>query len=143
MRIDDIVSDIVARNAPYVAALSTGPVPLTTLVAGNFKTRDLPPAIQGPVTVFVDAALEEMVEEAPSFRIVRMPVDIIVFAIGSTEAVMREQARNYAQAILDCLRAGNANFFNLTAREDFDGVEGKPDIKATRMNIAFMYEEAL
>jgi hypothetical protein len=35
----------------------------------------------------------------------------------------------------------NPYYFGLTARDDFDGVEGKLDIKATKITLEFKYEE--
>jgi len=140
MRLDDIAADIVARNAPFVAALSTVEIPLVTLAAASFVLREWRDPVT-PVSVFLDARLEELEEEGAAYRIVKMPVEFTVCTSGSTEAVLREQARNYAQAILNCLRGGNPYFITFAEREDYDGFEGKPDTKVTRFVATFFYEE--
>lgn len=141
MRIDDIAADLVARNASFVAALSTVGVPLTALTAKEVYTRNYDQP-WGKVCVFLEALPEEFEEIAPSYAIATLKVECTVFVSGATEAVLREQAANYARAIAACFRAGNPYFFAVVGRDDFDGVEGKDDIKATKMTLEFRYEEA-
>lgn len=141
MKLEDIRDYIVANNAAYVAALSTVGVPLVTLVADDFVLREyVTPSRK--VQVLIDADEETVEEVAPTFRIVTLPVTITAFVFsGAVEAVAREQARNYAQAIVNTLR-NYSDFFLLTGREDYEGVEGKPDIKATQVRLEMKYEEA-
>jgi hypothetical protein len=141
MKVDDIITDIVARNASYVAALSTVGVPLVTITAAMIYAREYRDPV-GKVSVFLDPKAEEVEELGPSYRISTLPVELTVFTTGATEAILREQAGNYAQALLNCLVL-NPYFFTVRGREDFEGVEGKPDIKATRLQIEFKYEEAV
>jgi len=140
MKIDDIKTDLVARNSTFVSALSTVGVPLVALTAAMMFTRDYQEPT-GKVCVFIEAKPEEAEEITPSFSIVTMPVEITVFTQGASESVLREQAANYAQAIRNCLKL-NPYYFEMTGRDDFDGVEGKPDIKATKISLTFKYEEA-
>ncbi|MCX7023050.1 MAG: hypothetical protein NT080_00340 [Spirochaetes bacterium] len=139
MRIDDIAADIVARNAAYVAALSTVGYPLVAITAAMLFTREFRDPT-GKVSLFLEPQPEEMEEIGPGYRIATLPVDLTVFTMGYTEAVLREQARNYAQALLNCLMF-NPYFFTLRSRDDFEGVEGKADIKATKLVLEFKYEE--
>lgn len=141
MRLDDIADDLASRNASYVAALSTVAVPLQTITSAQIARREYRDPV-GKCTVFIDSGAEEVEELAPSFRVVTLPVDIHVFTMGATEAVLREQAAAYAQAILNCM-AANPYFFSMISRDHFDGVEGKADIKATKLSIQFKYEEAV
>jgi hypothetical protein len=140
VKIDDIALDIVTRNSSYVSALSTVGVPLVALTAKQVYTRNYE-APYGDVCVYLEALPEEFEEIAPSYSIATMKVECTVFCSGNTEAVLREQAANYAKAIVNCLRAGNPYFFAMVARDDFDGVEGKEDIKATKVTLEFRYEE--
>lgn len=139
VKIDDIAADLVARNASFVAALSTTEVPLTALNAQQIYTRNYQEPL-GKVCVFLDAQPEEFEEIAPTFSIATMRVEITVFTMGATEVVLREQAANYRQAIINCLKA-NPNYFSRVSGDDFDGVEGKSDIKASRVVLEFKYEE--
>jgi hypothetical protein len=140
VKLDDIAADLVARNESYVAAYSTVGVPLVTITAAMMVLREFKEPT-GKVTVFLEAGQEEATEISPSFRIMTLPVTLTVFTMGATEAVLREQAANYAQALLSCLRL-NPYYFSVTLRDDFEGVEGKADIKATKLMIEFKYEEA-
>ena len=140
MRIDDLASDIAARNASYVAALSTGPVPLVTITSAMIITREYRDPT-GNVMVFLDPQPEEVEEHGPSFRIVKLPVHLYVFTQRNTETVLRAQAENYAQALLNCLE-DNPYYFGLDGREYFDGVEGNENIKSAKISLIFKYEEA-
>jgi hypothetical protein len=140
MKIDDIAADLIARNASYVAALSTTPVPLSTITAAQVFTRDYQEPT-GKACVFLDPKPEEVIETSPSYSIVRLPVELTVFTQGAREYVLRSQASQYARALHNCLRA-NPYYAEFTGREDYDGVEAKSDIKATKMSLIFIYEEA-
>lgn len=140
MRIDDLAADIAARNSTYVAALSTAGVPLVTITSAMIITREYREPT-GNVMVFLDPQQEEVEEHGPSFRIVKMDVHLYVFTQRNTEAVLRAQAENYAQALLNCLTA-NPYFFGIEGREYFDGVEGNENIKAAKIALVFKYEEA-
>lgn len=140
MKIDDIATDLVARNSSYVAALSTTGVPLVTITAPMIFTRQFQePA--GKVSVFIEARPEEIEEFTPTYFISIMPVDIYVFVQGASQSVLREQATNYGSAILNCLKH-NPYFMSLTARDDFEGVEGNEGTKACKLSINFCYEES-
>lgn len=141
MRIDDLASDIAARNASYVAALSTVEVPLVPITSAMIITREYREPT-GNVMVFLDPQPEELEEHGPTFRIVRIPVHLYVFTQRAVESVLREQAQNYAQALLDCLEV-NPYYFGLDGREYFDGVEGNENIKAAKLALTFKYEEAV
>jgi hypothetical protein len=141
MKIDDIATDIVARNASFVSALSTTGVPLVTITSAMVVTRNYPDPT-GKACFYLEAQPEEFDEVAPNYSIATLKVDLIVITQGATEAVLRAQAENYSKAIVNCLRAGNPYFFAVIGRDDFDGVEGKADIKATKTTIEFRYEEA-
>jgi hypothetical protein len=139
VKIDDIAADLVARNASFVTALSTVPIPLAPLTSENIYTRNYREP-WGKVCVFIDTQPEEYEEIAPTFSIMTLSVEITIFTLGNTETVLREQAAKYRQAIVNCLKL-NPYFFSIVSAEDFDGVEGKADTKASRVVLEFKYEE--
>ena len=139
MRIDDLWAYIVANNAPFIAALTSAEYPLVTLT-DKMRTRD-PEAIPGDkVAVYLDAAAEDIEEDAPSFRIVKLVVEIYAIVNRAKEAQMREQSRLYAKAIENCLRA-YPYFFSVVGRDYFEGLDGNPDLKAAKLTIECKYEE--
>lgn len=141
MKVDDLKTWIVANTASYVAALSTVGVPLASITAGQVYTRDfLEP--QQPVTVWLDPLPEEIEPLTMRTCQVTAKMELYVFvARGATEAVAREQTANYAQAIINALEGLHPDFFGFESREYYDGVEGKPDVKASKVTLVFKTEE--
>lgn len=139
MKIDDIALDLVTRNASFVTSLSTTAVPLAPITAAQVFLREFQEPT-GKVCVYLEPLAEENEEITPTFSIVTLQVEMTVFVQGAREATLREQAANYSRAFHNCLKA-NPFYFGMTARDDFEGVEGKPDIKATKITLTFKYEE--
>lgn len=140
MKVDDLKTWLVANIGSYISALSTAPVPLTALTSAMVYTRDFVEPQQSP-TLFLDPLPEEVEQLTMGKSLVTAKVDAYWFvARGATESVAREQIKNYTQAMLNALQT-HVDYFGFEAREYFDGVEGKVDIKAARTTLIFRTEE--
>lgn len=140
MKVDDLKTWIVANTASYIAALSTVPIPLVSLTSAMVITRDFQEPQQSP-TLWLDPLPEEVEPYTMAKYLVTAKVDAYFFvARGATESVARDQVKNYTQALLNAL-ATHSDFFGYEEREYFDGVEGKADIKASKVTLIFKTEE--
>ena len=141
MRIDDIKTFLVANLATYIAALSTVDVPLVAIPAGSIFVSE-PHEIVGKVTLLLLEGDEQIEQLTLNTREVTLPVTAIVETTGATEATAAAQAVAYGQALLNCLK-NCADFSRVTARENYVGIEAKRDIKGTRLDLEFVYTEAI
>lgn len=139
MRLDDLWTYLVANSATYIAALSTVDLPLAA-ITDKMRTRDPLVASGEKVSVYLDAEAEEIEEDAPSFRVVKLTVDLYVLVNRGTESKMLDTARLYAKALESCLRA-YPYYFTTTARDYYDGPGGNADFKGAKLTIECKYEE--
>lgn len=140
MNLDALKQYIVSENAPFVSAHSTPEIPLETLTEGQIITQFNQPAKKA--TVLLDPQEQTGDWLTMGSKVVRQPVDIYVFTQGDSEPVLRAQARAYRAALRECL-ARHEEFSDVQTGDEYDGVEGKPDIKAAKMTITFEHEEEL
>ena len=141
MRIDDIKTFLVSNLATYIAALSTVDVPLVAIPAGSMFVSE-PHEIVGKVTLLLLEGDEQIEQLTLNTREVTLPVTAIVETTGATEATAAAQAVAYGQALLNCLKSCS-DFYRVTARENYVGIEAKRDIKGTRLELEFTYTEAI
>jgi hypothetical protein len=141
MRIDDIKTFLVANLASYIAALSTTPVPLVSISAGSIFVSEFHDSV-GTVSLSLVEGDEAIDQLTLNTREVRLPVVALVQVTGNTKATMAAQAVAYAQAILNCLKT-YPEFSSITGRDNFVGVEANDNIKATRLDLEFLYTEAV
>jgi hypothetical protein len=141
MTIDDLATFITANINTYISTYSTPSMPLALLTADQIYTRNYALPAKN-CTVFLDPQDETVEPLTMSTLAYRLPVDILVFTQGETEANLRAKARAYTYAVLDCI-ATHPDFMTVENRSAFDGVEGKDDIKASKITAIFEYEEAL
>lgn len=140
MTIDALREYIVAQSGPFIAAHSTPDVPLVALTAGQVLAQFEQPAKKA--TVLLDPQEPSSEWLTMGSKVVRQPVDVYVFTQGAAEIVLRAQAREYRAALRACL-AQHEEFADVQTGDEYDGVEGKPDIKAAKMTVTFEYEEEL
>lgn len=141
MTIDELETFVVANLNTYIAARSTAGAPLAAITADQVYTRDYElPAKK--LTIFLDPQEETIEPLTMGSNDVRLPVHLLVFVQGETEALLRAKADAYMLALLDCVTT-HEDFFGIESRDRFDGVEGKPDIKAAKVTAVFHYEEAV
>lgn len=136
MRLDDIRTYLVANLLAFTAARSLAALTSDFIHVGPYQQPN------GTASLWLVEGEEEAAPLSCSTREAILPVQVYAFTSGGTEAVNREQARQYAEAVLDCLGA-YPEFIGLTGREHFDGVEGHEGMKATRIDLEFGYEENL
>lgn len=141
MRIDDIKTFLVANLATYIAALSTVDVPLVAIPAGSIFVREIHESV-GKVSLSLDDGDEQIEQLTLNTREVTMPVMAVVQVTGATMSVMSAQAIAYAQAILNCLKT-YPDFSRVVGRSNWDGVEANPNVKATKLDLEFIYTEAI
>jgi len=141
MTIDELSAFILANVNACIAARSTVQVPLVAITADQIYTRDYELPAKN-CTIFLDPQDETVEPITMSSFAYRLPVEILVFVQGDTEAQLRAKARAYASAVLDCITT-HPDFMTIEARTAFDGVEGKADIKAAKIVAVFEYEEAI
>ncbi len=141
MRVDDFWTYVLANNASFMAALSTGDYPLVTLL-DKHRIRDAMEQLGNNVAVYLDDQPEEIEEATPSYRIVTLEVDAYVIVRGAKEANLREIALRYAQGLASCA-SGYPYFFGVSGRQYFEGVDGNPDLKGSMVKLQFKYEEAV
>jgi len=139
MIVDDLKTYLVAYLNPFIAALSTTPIPLDSITAAKIILRDYQQPAQR-MSLLLDDKPEEIESLTMTTNLVTTKIEAFFFVTGATEATAREQAKLYMDALLNCL-AAHADFFTFEEREYFDGVEGKPDVKASRALLVFKYEE--
>lgn len=141
MTIDELQAYLVTYLNPCIAARSTTLVPLSAVAADQIYTRNYQLPAKG-CTIFLDQQQETAEPFTMGSRVIRLPVEIIAFTQGATEALLRAQASAYMTAIFDCV-ALHPDFMSIESRDQFDGVEGKLDIKAAKAVVIFEYEENL
>jgi hypothetical protein len=141
MKIDDIKAYLVANLGPFISDLSTGPVPLVAIPTERIFVSEYHEAT-GSVSLSLVEGDETIEEISLNTRQVTLPVVALVQVLGNTKATQAAQAVAYAQAIVNCLRI-YPDFNTITGRDNFVGVEGKDDIKATQINLEFVYTEAI
>jgi hypothetical protein len=141
MTVEDLQTYLATYLNPFIAARSTGTVPLAPIVPDQVYAYEYELPAKN-CTIFIDAAPEEFEDLTMSTRDARLPVTVIVFVQGATEAQLRARARGYMYAVLDCI-ADHPDFMRIESRDAFEGVEGKPDIKAGKVLAIFQYEEAI
>ena len=141
MRIDDIKTFLVANLAKDIAALSTTEVPLVSIPAGSMFVSE-PHEIVGKVTLILLEGDEQIEQLTLNTREVTLPVTAIIETTGATEATAAAQSVAYGQALLNCLKTC-ADFSRVTERENYVGIEAKRDIKGTRLELEFIYTEAI
>jgi hypothetical protein len=135
VKIDDLAAYLLANVNPYITAQG-----LATITAGQIITRNFVEP-QQVVTLFLDPQAEEIEQGTMHTNYVDWKVDAYWFiARGMTEASARNATQGYAAALIACLYS-HPDFFGVEGRDFFDGVEGKPDIKASKMTLLFKYEE--
>lgn len=136
MKLDDLKTWLGTNLPAFTTALS-----LTTLAADQIVLREFQEPGAKAVQLWLDEQPEEIEPLTMGKRLVSWRIHAYVFVCrGATEANERAMADNYATALLNCL-ATHADYFGVEAREHYDGVEGKGDIKATKLSLLFMYEE--
>jgi hypothetical protein len=138
---EELATYIVANSAAYIAARSTVGVPLVALetkqvYAGEYRQ----PSLKAEVFIEIDSSQTETEDRPVSGLYVQYIVDVYVFCLGATEAVLRQQARNYSLALYDCL-SRHAEYMTTQETEAYEGVEGKPDTKAYKIRYMFESEE--
>jgi hypothetical protein len=136
MRLDDIRAYLIANLATFATARSLATLSSDFIRAGPYQQPN------GTASLWLVDGEEEAAPLSCSTREAILPVQIYAFVSGGTEEALREQALQYAEAVLDCLGA-YPDFVGLTGREHFDGVEGNEGMKATRIDLEFRYEESL
>jgi len=141
MTVEDLQSYLATYLNPYIASRSTGAVPLVAMAADQFYTNEYELPAKN-CTIFLDPSAEEFEDLTMSTRDAKLPVAIYVFVQGATEAQLRARARGYMYAVLDCI-ADHPDFMRIESRDVFEGVEGKPDIKAGKVLAIFQYEEVI
>jgi len=141
MTIDDLATYITANINTHIPTYATPSMPLAALTADQIYTRNYQLPAKN-CTIFLDPQDETVEPLTMATFAYRLPVEIIVFTQGETEANLRAKARAYTYAVLDCI-AVHPDFMTVEARTAFDGVEGKDDIKAAKITAIFMYEEAI
>ncbi|MGD9938615.1 MAG: hypothetical protein AB7T74_02315 [Clostridia bacterium] len=139
---EELTTYIVANSAAYIAARSTVGVPLAALEAKQVYAREFrQPSLKAEVWVDIEAMPIETEGRPLSGLYIQYSVDVYVFCLGSTEAILRQQAKAYALALYDCLSQHPDYMMNVEA-EAYEGVEGKPDTKCYRIRYLFETEEA-
>jgi hypothetical protein len=142
MRIDDLKTWLLGAGnlSASISALSTGPIPLTAFVDATIILRDWQEPTQEKI-LFLDPQPDErqFLTTAQSEIIETIEAYVIVTR-GATKAVMADQARNYLQALFNCLKS-HPDFSEMSAREYYSGYEGKDDMKGARGTLVFRYEE--
>lgn len=140
MRIDDLKDYLVANLNPFIAALSTVALPLEAITAAQVMLLELIERAQ-PVTLYLDDEPEEIQDLTTLTRDVTWKVNAYWFISRyGTEAAMRDRGERYARALVDCL-ALHPDFFGIEGREFYNGVEGRPDEKASKVTLVFRFEE--
>jgi hypothetical protein len=142
MRLDDLKTWLLGAGSlsTFVAALSTSPIPLTAFTDATIALREFSEPTQEKL-LFLDPQPDEVGFGTLALSEVTETINAYVIVTkGGTEAVMRDQAANYLQALLDCL-ATHPDYMRITEREYYDGVEGKIDQKGARAKIVFSHFE--
>ena len=142
MRIDDLKAWLLGAGnlASYIAALSTGVIPLTAFTDATIVLRDYLEPTQDKL-LFLDPQPDERhFLTTLSDEIIETVDAYVIVTRGGVETVMRDQAFNYLKALYNCLRT-HPDFATMTEREGYNGVEGKIDSKGARAKLIFSYEE--
>ena len=135
MKIDDLVTYLVANLNGFITAQS-----MVTITAAQILTRNWVDPVQG-VTLFLDPEPEEV--EQLTMATVGVTAKVNAYWIvsrGYTEASAREATKSYMTALINCLKV-HPDYFGFEARDYFDGVEGKQDVKASTATFIFKTEE--
>jgi len=140
-RIDDLRTYLIANIGPYITARSTVPVPLAALTADYIHVGEYKPP-NGTACLWLVDGEEESEFLTLNTRKIALPVAVYAFTSGATETVLKEQARQYAEAALDCL-ATYPEYDGIEGREHFNSVEGNEGMKATKIDLQFAYEETV
>ena len=139
MRVDDLKTYLAANIAPHIASRTTAELPLVTPTATMIEAHEFN-ELTGSLMLALDEGTEESEWLTTTTRDTRQTVDVLIFVQGGTKEGDRARLPLYADAVIACLK-NSPDYNGVKAREFYDGVEAKDDIKAAKVTFEFRWEE--